>query len=139
MIKEFFDAYAKATGSLDLAFLGSAYGDTFLFASPGGAQAVKREDFLKVVPKRGAFFKAAGLVASHVRGLEETRLDENHTMVKVRWSLQFEKGPEHSIIDEIAATYVLRRQQESWQIVFQLDHQDLSKRVQELGLLPPSG
>ena len=139
MIREFFDAYAKATGSLDLAFLGSAYGDTFLFASPGGVQAVKREDFLKVIPKRGAFFKAAGLVASQVHGLEETRLDENHTMVKVHWSLRFEKGPGQSIVDEIAATYVLRRQQESWQIVFQLDHQDLAKRVQELGLLPPSG
>jgi ketosteroid isomerase-like protein len=139
MIREFFDAYAKATGSLDLTFLGSAYGDTFLFVGPGGVQAVKRDDFLKVVPKRGAFFKAAGLVASEIRRLEETRLDENHTMVQAQWSLQFEKDPGRPIIDEIAATYVLRRQQGSWQIVFQLDHQDLAKRVQKLGLLPPSG
>jgi ketosteroid isomerase-like protein len=138
-IREFFDGYAKATGSLDLTFLGAAYGDTFLFASPGGVQAVKREDFLKVVPRRAAFFKATGLVASEVRGLEEMRLDENHIMVQVQWSLRFEKGPGQAIIDEIAATYVLRRQDGSWQIVFQLDHQDLAKRVQELGLLPPSG
>jgi ketosteroid isomerase-like protein len=134
MIREFFDAYAKAIGSLDLAFLGSAYGDTFLFASPTGVQAVKREDFLKVVPKRAAFFKAAGLVATEVRRVEEMPLDENHIMVKVHWSLQFEKAPGHSIIDENAATYVLRCQPGSWQIVFQLDHQDLARRVQELGL-----
>jgi ketosteroid isomerase-like protein len=138
-IREFFDAYAKATGSLDLAFLGSAYGDTFMFAGPGGVQAVKRDDFLKAVPKRSAFFRATGLVSSEVRRLEEMRLDEKHTMVQAYWSLRFEKDAGRPIIDEIAATYVIRREEASWQIVFQLDHQDLAKRVRELGLLPPSG
>lgn len=138
-VREFFDEYARATGSLDLAVLGSAYGDIFMFASPGGVQAIKRDDFLKVVPKRGAFFRAAGLAASEVRRLEETRLDDEHTMVKAYWSLRFEKDPGRSFVEEIAATYVLRRQEGAWQIVFQLDHQDLRKRVQELGLMPPSG
>ena len=138
-IREFFDAYAKATGSLDLAFLGSAYGDTFMFAGPGGVQVVKRDDFLKVVPKREAFFRAAGLVASEVRRLEETRLDEKHTMVQAHWAMRFEKDAGRPIMDESAATYVLRRQEDSLQIVFQLDHQDLAKRVHELGLLPASG
>jgi hypothetical protein len=133
-LREFFDGYASATGSLDVAWLGSAYGETFMFASPGGVQAVKRDDFLKVLPKRGAFFRAAGLVASEVTKLEETRLDDLHTMVKAYWSLRFAKDPGRPIVDEIAATYVLRRHEASWQIVFQLDHQDLTKRVQELGL-----
>ena len=138
-IREFFDAYAKATGSLDLAFFGTAYGETFLFAGPGGVQAVKRDDFLKVVPKRGAFFRAAGLVASDIRRLEEMRLDERHTLVQARWDLRFETEAGRPIIDESGATYVLRRQEDSLQIVFQLDHQDLTKRLQELGLLPASG
>jgi hypothetical protein len=137
-IREFFDTYAKATESLDLAFFGCAYGDTFMFAGPGGVQAVKRDDFLKVVPKRSAFFRATGLVASEVRRLEEVGLDEKHTMVQAYWSMRFEKDAGHPIIIETAATYVLRREA-PWQIVFQLDHQDLTKRVQELGLLPPSG
>jgi hypothetical protein len=138
-IKEFFDAYAQATGSLDLTFLGTAYGDTFMFASPGGVQAVRRDDLLKVAPKRGAFFRAAGLVASEVRGLEEMRLDEKHIMVQTRWTLRFEKEPGRPIIDEIATTYILRRQEDSLQIVFQLDHQDLTKRLEELGLILVSG
>jgi hypothetical protein len=138
-IREFFDVYASATGSLDLAVLGSAYGETFVFASPSGVQAVKRDDFLKVVPRRGAFFRAAGLVASKVVRLEEMPLDERHTMVKAYWSLRFEKDPGRPIVDETAATYVLRREQGPWQIVFQLDHQDLTKRVQELGLVSAPG
>ena len=135
-VREFFHEYARATGSLDLAWLSSAYGDTFMFASPGGVQAVKREDFLKVIPKRGAFFRAAGLVSSEVKKLEETRLDERHMMVRAAWALLFEKEPGAQIVEEIAATYVLRQQEEAWQIVFQLDHQDLTKRIQELGLIP---
>jgi hypothetical protein len=111
--REFFDAYAKATVSLDLAFPWTAYGDTFMFAGPGGVQAVKRDDFLKVIPKRGAFFRAAGLVASEVRRLEEMRLDDKHTMVQAQWELRFEKEPGRPIIDESAATYVLRRQEDS--------------------------
>ena len=138
-IRDFFEAYAQATGSLDLAFLESGYGDTFMFAGPGSVQAVKRDDFLKVVPKRGAFFKSVGLVASEIRSVEETRLDDNHTMVRTLWSLRFERDAGPPIIAETAATYIMRLQHGSWQIVFQLDHQDLAKRVQELGLLPPSG
>ena len=137
-IREFFDAYARATGSLDLSFLGTAYGETFMFAGPGGVQVVKRDDFLKVVPKRGAFFRAAGLIASEVGRLEEMRLDVKHTMVQAQWNLRFEEGAWAPIIDEIAATYILRRQENSLQIVFQLDHQDLTKRMEELGLLPAS-
>jgi len=138
-IEEFFSAYAKATGSLDLAFFGTAYGDPFMFAGPGGVQAVKRDDFLKVVPKRGAFFKAAGQVASVIGSLEERRLDEKHTMVQVQWNLRFEKPGRPSIDESAATTYILRRQDNSLQIVFQLDHQDLTKRLEALGLLPASG
>jgi hypothetical protein len=108
-----------------------------MFVGPSGVQAVKRADFLNVVPRREAFFGTAGLVLSEVRRLEETRLDEKHTMVQAYWTLRFEKDRGRPILDESAATYVLRRQ-DSWQIVFQLDHQDLTKRVQELGLLPAS-
>ena len=136
-IRDFFDAYARATGSLDVTWLGSAYGETFMFAGPGGVQSVKREDFLKVVPKRGAFFRSAGLVASEVHRLEETRLDQKHTMVQAHWTLRFQKNA-GIVVEEIAATYVLRWQEDAWQIVFQLDHQDLTKRIQELGLLTPN-
>jgi hypothetical protein len=109
-VKEFFEAYARATDSADSAFLGSAYGEAFMFASPGTVQAVKRDDFLKVVPKRRAFFAAAGLAASDVRGLEETLLDEHHLLVKARWTFRFERDPARPIIEEGAATYILRRQ-----------------------------
>jgi hypothetical protein len=57
-------------------------------------------------------------------------------MVKAYWNMQFEKGPGQSLVVETSATYILHRRGDRPRIVFQLDHQDLMKRVQELGLAP---
>jgi hypothetical protein len=135
-VRQFFAAYARATASVDTAFLESAYAEQFMFGGPGGVRAVRREDFLKVVPKRKAFFSAVGLRSSEILRLEEHVLDEQYVQVKVHWAFVFEKEPGRPILDEGATTYVLRRQGGQLQIVFHLDHQDLTRRVQELGLLP---
>jgi hypothetical protein len=135
-VRELFDAYARATNSADPAFFATAYGETFMFAGPTTVQAVKRDDFLKVIPTRRAFFDAVGLAATEVTGIDERPLDERHLLVRVRWTFRFEKSPARPIVEEGAATYVLRRQDGGLRIVFQLDHQDLTRRVQELGLLP---
>jgi hypothetical protein len=137
-VSEFFDEYARATDSSDLAFFESAYGDTFMFAGPTGAQAVSRADFLKVLPKRQGFFKTVGLVSSTIHSLEETRLDDHYLMVEACWSMRFKKDREHSVVDRNSATYILRRHEGFLQIVFQLDHQDLAARAQDRGLLPPT-
>ena len=107
-----------------------------MFASPQGAQAIKKEDFLKVLPKRQGFFKTVGLTSSKIKSLEETRLDDNYVMVKTYWNMRFEKNTEHPIVVETSATYILCQQESLLRIVFQLDHQDLMKRAQDLGLLP---
>ena len=62
-MRDFFEAYARAADSVDLAFLESAYAETFMFAGPAGVQTVKRDEFLKILPKRKAFFAAIGLTA----------------------------------------------------------------------------
>ena len=139
VVRELFEAYARATNSADPAFFATAYGETFMFAGPTTVQAVKRDDFLTVVPKRRAFFAAVGLAATEVSSIDERPLDEHHLLVRVSWTFRFERHPARPIAEEGAATYVLRRQNGRLQIVFQLDHQDLTRRVQELGLLPRQG
>jgi len=135
VVRALFEAYARAAASADPAFFATAYAETFMFAGPATIQAVKRDDFLKVIPKRRAFFAAIGLTATEVSSIDETPLDEHHLLVRVGWTFRFEKHRAAPIIDQGAATYVLRRQESNLQIVFQLDHQDLTTRAQELGLL----
>jgi len=75
------------------------------------------------------------LTSSRIQSLDETRLDDNYVLVKVYWEMQFEKGPEQPVVAEIAATYLLYQQGSSLRIVLQLDHQDLVKKVQDLGIV----
>jgi Domain of unknown function (DUF4440) len=140
VVRKFFEDYERsinASNSEDPPdLIASRYSDTFMFAGPQGSQAVKKEDFLKALPKRQFFFKTAGLTSSTIQSLEETRLDDNYVMVKAYWNMRFEKEAEQPIVAETSATYILRQEESSLRIVFQLDHQDLMKTAQDLGLFP---
>lgn len=136
LIQKFFEDYERGGSTLEPELPAALYGDPFMFAGPQGVQAVKKEDFLKMLPKRAGFFKSVGLVSSEIQALEETQLDDHYIMVKADWAMRFEKEPAQPIVVQIAATYILFQQEDSLRIVFQLDHQDLMKRVQELGLWP---
>lgn len=138
-VKEFFEDYERSIGASQPELLESQYGNAFMFAGPQGVQAIKRDDFLTTLPKRAGFFKTIGLTSSKLKALEETRLDDHYLMVKTYWEMHFESGAGQSTIDEISATYLLYQQADGLRIVFQLDHQDLLKRVEELGLLPGNG
>jgi len=136
MVRKFFENYEKGSNAPEPELVASQYGDSFMFAGPQGVQAVQKDDFLKVLPKQAGFFKTIGLTSSKIQALEETRLDDHYVLVKVQWAIRFEKDRAQPIIAEISASYILYQQEELVRIVFQLDHQDLMKRVEEIGLLP---
>src|SRR5262245_61169881 len=106
-----------------------------IFAGPEGTQAIKKDDFLKVLPRRQEFVKAAGLTSYKIQQLEENRLDEHYVLVRADWLMQFDTGTKQPIVEGLSATYLLYQQADNLQIVFQLDHQDLMKRIQALGLV----
>jgi hypothetical protein len=134
--RDFFEHYEKALNEFDVAALSQKYADSFIFAGVKGEQAVKRDDFLKAIPKRQEFFKTIGLTSTKIHSLEETRLDDSCIMVKVHWTMRFEKNSKQPITDNNSATYLLYQKGSALRIVFQLDHQDLMKKAQDLGLLP---
>jgi hypothetical protein len=136
MVRKFFENYEQGSNASEPELIASQYSDSFMFAGPQGVQAVKKDDFLKVLPKQAGFFKTVGWTSSKIQSLEETRLDDHYVLVKVSWAMEFEKERTQSMVAEISASYILYQQEELVRIVFQLDHQDLMKRVQDLGLLP---
>jgi hypothetical protein len=135
VIKHFFQQYEHANNASDFAYLSSQYAEVFSFGGSDGVQTVRNEDFLKVLPKRKAFFASVGLRSSKLVDLEETAAGESYRLVKTRWIMRFEKDPQKPVETETFATYVLFMGGESPRIVFQIDHQDLSKRAKELGLM----
>jgi len=133
-VKAFFDQYEANLGGSDLAAIAAQYGESFVFAGPQGTQAVRRDDFVKVLPRRQEFFKSIGLRSSRVLALESAGFDGRCVLVKAQWRLQFESTAPVSDLD-LFATYLLQQQPDGLRIVFQLDHDDLTKRVHDLGLV----
>ena len=133
-VKSFFTRYEAANAIFDLEQIAACYAEVFMFGGPEGVQCVKKEDFLKVLPRRKEFFRSRGLVSSNIDSLAASTLDSRYTLVKVIWNMRFDRSASKPIWSQNAASYILSTANNSFQIVFQIDHQDLTKRLQEFGL-----
>ena len=133
-VKSFFAGYEAANATFDVEQIAACYADVFMFGGPDGVRSVKKEDFLKVLPRRKEFFRSRGLVSSKIDSLEASALDSKYTMAKVIWSMRFARDLSQPIDSQNAASYILSKTDNRLEIVFQIDHQDLAKRLQELGL-----
>jgi hypothetical protein len=131
-VEEFFRRYERANNDFDVDLIATLYANTFLFGNPQGVQVVKKEDFVKVLPRRKDFMKAAGLLSSRVDSVETSELDSKYMLVKTVWNMSFRANNGDAVTRKSLATYVLSTIADSFEIVFQLDHQDLTKIVQEL-------
>jgi len=133
-VKSFFTDYETANAIFNVEQIAACYADVFMFGGPEGVRCVKKEDFLKVLPRRKEFFRSRGLVSSNIDSLEASTLDSKYTLVKAIWNMRFARGLSQPIYSQNAASYILSRTDNGLQIIFHLDHQDLAKRLQELGL-----
>ena len=133
-VKSFFARYEAANAIFDVEQIAACYSDVFMFGGPDGVQCVKKEDFLKVLPRRKEFFRSRGLVSSNIDSLTATTLDSKYTLAKVVWNMRFDRSASGPISSQNTASYILSGVNDHFQIVFQIDHQDLTKRLEELGL-----
>jgi ketosteroid isomerase-like protein len=131
-VEEFFRRYEQANNDFDVELIAKLYADTFMFGDPQGVQAVKKEEFIKVLPRRKDFMKTAGLVSSRVDSAEASTLDSKHILVRTVWNMRFRTNNGDEVARKTSATYILSSSGDSFEIVFQLDHQDLMKIVQDL-------
>ncbi len=131
-VKEFFLRYEKANASSDVSEISALYADTFMFGGTTGVQTVKKEDFLKVVPKRKAYFSSMGLSDTRLESVEANPLDSKYLLATVAWRMKLQQSSGSKSL-EIFATYLLMRGgEDALSIVFQVDHQDLTSVVKEL-------
>ena len=133
-VKCFFARFEAANAAFDVEQLAACYAEVFMFGGPAGVQCVKKEDFLKILPRRKEFFRSRGLVSSAIDSLEASMLDQKYILAKVVWNMRFDRGTSQPLHSQNASSYVLSLVDQGFQIVFQIDHQDLTKKLQELGL-----
>jgi hypothetical protein len=132
LVTNFFAIYEKSLSEAAVSTVGALYSDVFMFGDPRGVQPVKKEDFLRLLPGRKAYFKSIGLGKSTVASIDELPLDAKYILVKVVWKMSLKNSTETSRQFETKATYILEIKNGTPAIIMQLDHQDLGERVNEI-------
>src|SRR5262252_7714867 len=112
-VKSFFTRYEAANAIFDLEQIAACYAEVFMFGGTESVRCVKKEDFLKVLPRRKEFFRSRGLVSSNIDSLEASTLDSRYTLVKVIWNMCFDRGAGKPIYSQNAASYILSRTRRS--------------------------
>jgi hypothetical protein len=129
-VRKFFARYEKANAEFDVTEIASLYADVFLFGGSQGFQSIKKDEFVKVLPRRKDFFRSLGLTSSKVERIEASELDSNYMLAKVFWRMQIDRKDKAPAEIETSATYLLWNSPNSPHIVFQVDHQDLANKIQ---------
>jgi hypothetical protein len=131
-VSKFFEIYEKSLSEATVSTVAALYSDVFMFGGPRGAQTVKKDDFLKLLPGRKAYFKSAGLENSTLASIDAISLDAKYILAKVVWKMNLKKSAETTQQFETKATYILEIRNETPVIIMQLDHQDLGEKVSEM-------
>lgn len=127
-VKRFFEEFERLNSGaeIDAAGMAKLYSDTFMAADPNGAHAVPKAPFLAMLPKRKEMFASAGYSSSTLVDIEERQLDETYTLVDTKWTMK-PIDPSHKQNLGLSSSFILRRTNGSFEIVFYLNHQDASK------------
>jgi hypothetical protein len=134
-IKAFFEGVEQAGNTLDLDLIDSQFADQFIFADPNGTRVVEKQKFLAFLPQRREFFKSLGHQSTKVLSLDETQLDDQYTMVKAHFLMQFKKSSGQIVDAKVDSTYFLFMKGDSPKIVMHMEHEDLKEAMQARGLL----
>ena len=128
-VTDFFVNYEKANSDSDVVAIGSLYADTFMFAGPNGVQAVKKDDFLKILPKMKARFSSMGVAGTKLHSVETSDLNSKYLLARVVWTISLQHAFQSAPL-EISATYILARGvEDTLSIILQIDHQDLATAI----------
>ncbi len=130
-VKAFFIEFEGANATSDVARIGDLYAQTFMFAGPNGVQLVKKEDFLKVVPKIKAHCASLGLSETQIQTVEVSTITSKYILVNTAWKMTVRNSGGSKQVDTFA-TYILEQEAEdTFRIVFQIDHQDLASVIKD--------
>ncbi|MFI5907898.1 hypothetical protein [Dactylosporangium sp. NPDC051541] len=113
-VAAFMDEYDR--GALRL------FADPFLALDPARAVAVTPAQLGAAMPARRAMFDRAGVGTLRRTGTRQLRLDDRHILVGADWSAPRTSGGTF----DTTATFLLRREGQTFQIMVYLNHTDLA-------------
>lgn len=121
-VRQFFDAFATASRTLDLDALAHCFADPFLSADASGARPVPRATFLQVLPRRAKMFADAGVGASSLTAISHQRIDDHYLLARTEWQAPRADGGEPVHLE---SSFLLHDDGANLRIVLYLNHRGL--------------
>jgi hypothetical protein len=124
-VLEFFDRYQRGADTADPDVVRDCFAETFLNLDPSSAGPVPRDALIRALSGRAQLFGSIGVEALELTELDETPLDDLHTLVATTWTARFAPGADAEPL-VLPSQFLLRREGGSWQIVVYLNSTDLA-------------
>jgi hypothetical protein len=135
-LARFFHNFERLNASNDIPAQVAQFADTFMAASPQGAQCIRAEDFARALPKRVQLVQSLGGQSTSLVSFSETKLDERFAMAETRWRMTFRREGEPAREALADSLYILDMGGEAPKIVFYLAHQEFMAMLKNNGILP---
>jgi hypothetical protein len=132
-LRKFFDQYAEALSSADIAGIAHAYAEQFMASGPGFRLAMNNDEKFKAGLAQAAdFYKQIGVDIIEVKTYLEAELGSNFWLTKIEWELLDEDLNSMLTFDN---TYMVDVGDGEPKIVFFIGHNE-HERMQAKGLMP---
>lgn len=137
VIGKFFDDYASATLKADAKAIASAYGKTYIEASPASVTAYEVDaDYRKALAEKSkAMTDELGLSAVSVAVKQASEFAPAHWLVETEWTMMFgakKSDPARSIF---RISYVVRLEKNAPTILLYVSHEDEDTVMKRDGVL----
>lgn len=111
------------------------YNENFLFVDKHTSSWIEINKLKLYTQKLKQKYKDNGFRESRVKRFEYLFLDSDFALVKVFLTLVFIIRNTEKEIDNINATYIVKRVDENWKILVQIDHQNLYNTLKAMGVI----
>jgi|SRR5579883_1500081 len=132
-VAQFFQEFQQASKDFDAERSGRQFAETFLHSDPETVRIVKREDFIKALPLRKAFFSKLGLQQTTMQITQEVDMGV-HILVRASVGMTFEKD-DTPICMHQTASYILKEDGEGYVVIAYINDQLLQTLLAEHGLV----
>lgn len=132
-LRKFFDQYAEALSSGDVAGIAHAYAQQFMASGPGLRTCMNNDEkFQAGLAQSADFYKQIGVDVIEVKTYLEAEIGSNIWLTKIEWELLDEDLNSMLTFDN---TYMVDAGDGEPKIVFFIGHNE-QERLQAMGLIP---
>lgn len=134
-VRDFFEAYAKASSGDNPHSIAAFYAQDFMAAGPKGAMTFKNDKgFIAWLSDLINFNRQTGMGEMKVSNVNQEPIGDSFTNARVTWATTFKKLGDEVIRFDI--NYILYHPADEYKIVMYISHEDQEEVMKSKNLIP---